>query len=223
MIPLVKGNEPPILKNNGSAWTQKLLERAAAGESPTHSESTRYRHPQIKAALVAETNNKCAYCESKLQHIHHGDVEHIFPKSLDPSRILAWSNLTLACEVCNQKKSDLDPNANHLIDPYNDNPRMHFVFSGPFIFSLGTPSSIATKYILELDRPQLIEQRRERLKYIMSVYSEVLRDDIPLLARQAIYKNLIETEAAPSTAYSAMTQDVIELMRTRVPPEVVVS
>jgi uncharacterized protein (TIGR02646 family) len=109
MIFLKKGEEPQVLISNGPVWTQKLLQREAAGETPTRTEATHYRHPDIKAALVAETHNKCAYCESKLQHIHHGDVEHIFPKSRDPSRMLKWDNLTLACEVCNQNKSDRDP------------------------------------------------------------------------------------------------------------------
>ena len=81
MIKLSKTEEPQILLDNGPNWTKVIVDKIAVGETPTDTEKTRYRHPDIKAALVAETNGKCAYCESKVLHIHHGDVEHIYPKS----------------------------------------------------------------------------------------------------------------------------------------------
>jgi 5-methylcytosine-specific restriction endonuclease McrA len=219
VIRLVKAKKPAILVDHDAEWTKVVVDKAAAGQKPTQVEATRYRHPGIKDALVAETSNKCAYCESKLQHIHHGDVEHIMPKSLEPSRIFEWENLTLACEVCNQNKSNLDPNANKLIDPYQTNPRDHLVFAGPFIFATGSAPGIATRTILDLDRGELIESRLNRLKAVMGIYSEILRPDIPLHARRIIYRNLLETEAAPNTAHSGMILDLIETMKTRVPNE----
>src|ERR1700677_4060556 len=104
MIKLSKLDEPPILAKNAIKWTKVLLDTVAAGKIPTETERPRYRHPQIKDTLVRETHGKCAYCESKLRHIHHGDVEHIMPKSLDLGKIVQWDNLTLACEKCNQKQ-----------------------------------------------------------------------------------------------------------------------
>ncbi len=220
MIPLIKSPKPQILVNHEAEWTQTLLDKATANEEPTQTEKTRYRHPDIKAALVAETNNKCAYCESKLQHIHHGDVEHIIPKSLEPSKTVQWTNLTLACETCNQNKSNLDPNANQIIDPYNTNPELHLIFLGAFAIPRGTIEGEATKAILDLDRPALIEERGERLKYLMSIYSKLLRTDIPLAARRAIYKDLVRREAANDKAFSAMARSAIVAMSYVVPPEV---
>jgi hypothetical protein len=220
MIPLVKSPKPQILVDHEAEWTQTLLDKAAADEEPTQTEKTRYRHPDIKAALVAETNNKCAYCESKLQHIHHGDVEHIMPKSLELSKTVVWNNLTLSCEICNQNKSNLDPNANQIIDPYNTNPDLHLIFIGAFAFPRGTIEGEATKAILDLDRPALIEERGERLKYLMSIYSKVLRTDIPLAARRAIYKDLVRREAANDKAFSAMALNTIAAMSHAVPLEV---
>lgn len=220
MIPLKKSAKPQILVDHEAEWTQALLDKAAANTEPTQTEKTRYRHPDIKAALVAETNNKCAYCESKLQHIHHGDVEHIMPKSLELSKTVVWTNLTLACEVCNQNKSNLDPNANQIIDPYNTDPELHIVFLGAFAVPRGTVAGEATKAILDLDRPALIEQRGDRLKYLMSIYSKVLRTDIPLAARRAIYKDLVQREAANDKAFSAMARDAIAAMAHVIPSEV---
>ncbi|GBR06868.1 HNH endonuclease [Acetobacter oeni] len=220
MIPLEKSAKPQILVDYEAEWTQLLLDKAAANTEPTQTEKTRYRHPDIKAALVAETNNKCAYCESKLQHIHHGDVEHIMPKSLELSKTVVWTNLTLACEVCNQNKSNLDPNANQIIDPYNTDPELHIVFLGAFAVPRGTVAGESTKAILDLDRPALIEQRGDRLKYLMSIYSKVLRTDIPLAARRAIYHDLVRREAANDKAFSAMARDAIAAMAHVVPSAV---
>lgn len=220
MIRLAKTDEPQILADRGAEWTKTLVDKKAAGQVATPAESTRYRHPDIKNALVAETHNKCAYCESKLQHTHHGDVEHIMPKSLQLEKILDWANLTLACEKCNQNKSNLDPNAEKIIDPYAVDPRDHFFFAGPFLHSLGTAEGISTKAILDLDRPELIEMRRERMRVVMAIYAEILRPDIPLHARRIIYKNLIATEAAADKSYSAMVLDLIASVRDRVPADV---
>ncbi|MEG8241503.1 HNH endonuclease [Acinetobacter baumannii] len=64
-------------------------------------------------------------------HIHHGDIEHIFPKALDQSKRYEWNNLTLSCEICNQNKSNHDPNLNHILNPYIDNPESSLIFLVP--------------------------------------------------------------------------------------------
>jgi uncharacterized protein (TIGR02646 family) len=99
MIRLTKLAKPQILQDNEARWTAIIVDKVALNEVPTQTEKTRYRHPQIKAALVQETRGKCAYCESKFLHVHHGDVEHIYPKSLAPEKTVVWENLTLACEI----------------------------------------------------------------------------------------------------------------------------
>jgi uncharacterized protein (TIGR02646 family) len=156
MIKLQKANKPEILQTNGEIWTKALLDKAASGQVPTAAEKTRYRHPQIKEALIGETSGKCAYCESKLLHIHHGNVEHIMPKSLCLSKIVEWDNLTLACEVCNQNKSNLDPNAANLIDPYADDPEQHITFTGCLVLSKGTNKGTCSRTILDLTHKSVI-------------------------------------------------------------------
>src|SRR5947209_8328121 len=126
MIRLNKGPKPQILTENEAAWTATV----ANGEA-TPAEKARYRHPEIKEALVSETHGKCAYCESKLQHIHHGDIEHIYPKSLALEKTFEWENLTLACEICNQNKSNKDPFLEQILDPYSVEPSEHLFFAGP--------------------------------------------------------------------------------------------
>lgn len=217
MIKLSKSDRPAILTKHGHEWTQTILTKTAAKITLTATEKTRYRHAEIKAALVAETHGKCAYCESKLQHIHHGDVEHIFPKSISPEKTFDWDNLTFACEICNQKKSDKDPFLEHIIDPYVIDPGLHLVFLGALIFSLGTNLGVCTESILELNRGLLCEARKEQLERVMLIFRTILQEDLPLVVRRSIYDDLLENEGSSSAAYSAMTASAIAAMKGRLP------
>jgi HNH endonuclease len=187
---------------------------------PSDTEKTRYRHHQIKAALVSETHGKCAYCESKLLHIHHGDAEHIYPKSLAPTRAFEWANLTLACEICNQNKSDRDPLLESIIDPYLVEPSDHLIFSGPLIFPRGTPAGINTRALLDLNRGELSERRKEHLEKIMEIICTLLRDDLPPMTRRAIFGDLVHHESAASGQYAAMVRTVVEQVRSSLPIEI---
>ncbi|MBP9839269.1 MAG: HNH endonuclease [Proteobacteria bacterium] len=220
MIRLTKNPQPKILADNAANWTTALTDKHARGEEPTNAEKTKYRHPQVKAALVNETSGKCAYCESKLLHIHHGDVEHIYPKSLAMEKTFEWENLTLACERCNQNKSDNDPLIESIIDPYNIDPAVHLVFMGSLIFDLGTPHGISTTEMLDLNRGELVERRKEQLEKIMGIYRTLLRTDIPLAARRAIYKNLLANEGDKNAPYTAMALQAIDQMANKIPMEV---
>jgi 5-methylcytosine-specific restriction endonuclease McrA len=219
MIRLQKGDKPEILKNRAAEWTATIVDKIARGETPTQAEKTRYRRPEIKDALVAETSGKCAYCESKLLHIHHGDVEHIFPKSLDPKKTFEWENLTLACEICNQNKSALDPHIEFIVDPYNREPSDHLIFIGSLVYSRGTNFGTSTRSILDLNRAELAERREEHLERLMAIYENLLRADVPLVAKKAIYGDLKNRVAGPAAAYTAMARALIDQMRPQIPEE----
>lgn len=220
MIKLKKLDKPAILVRNATTWTSVFIGKVSAKLEPTPTESNRYRHPEVKAVLIAETHGKCAYCESKLLHIHHGDVEHIIPKSLAPEKRFEWENLTLACEVCNQKKSDKDPFIEHIIDPYITDPAQHLVFTGPIIFPLGTEEGRNTQILLDLNRPALVERRKEHLDHIMKIIDLVLNKNLPLVTRKSIYTNLKMNEAADNSAYAAMVRSVIDAVAKNFPSEI---
>ncbi len=220
MIRLEKMGKPQVLIENETQWTATITAKLASGEKLTDTDKTRYRHPQIKEALIAETHGKCAYCESKLLHIHHGDIDHIFPKSLDPARIVEWTNLTLACEICNQNKSNKDPYSSHIIDPYLTEPSEHLTFAGPMMFTLGTAAGISTSTLLDLNRAELFERRKEHLEKIRGIFETVSRPDLPLPTRRAIFHDLVTLEAASSAPYSAMVRTVIDQLKIQLPAEV---
>jgi len=219
MIKLTKTEKPKVLEKNAAEWTGVVLGKLARGEKLTSTDDARYRHVEVKTALIAETNGKCAYCESKLMHIHHGDVEHIAPKSLDPAKRYEWNNLTLACEICNQNKSNRDPNLEHIIDPYAIEPSDHLTFLGSFIFPLGTNHGRNSEALLDLNRAALLERRKSRLEQIMGIYETVLRPDLPIATRKIIYESLLLNDAAAESEYFGMIKCVIDCMREKLPAE----
>lgn len=166
MIRLTKGQEPEVLRRNAATWTNELLEKIANGEEASKYLLGRYAHPEVKAALLVETSEKCAYCESPLRHVTYGDIEHITPKAADPSLRFSWANLTIACDVCNTNKADTQG----LIDPYQVDPTPLFSFHGPVIWA--TPEhhgATLTEQQLDLNRAGLVERRLERIEFLRNM------------------------------------------------------
>lgn len=161
MIRLRKGCEPQILVENRDAWTAKYENWL---KDCTGTEPVTYRRPAIKAALEAETHCKCAYCEGRFNPCSYGHIEHKLPKSKFPNLVCAWTNLIMACQVCNTNKRDYyDPEC-RLLDPHVDDVEKLVVFAGSF--ALAEPGSRADKTIeqLKLNRPALLHAREEVLK-----------------------------------------------------------
>lgn len=212
MIKLNKAPCPDVLRDNCEAWTENFLDKLLRGEKPTESESSRYRHPKIKKALTAETHGKCAYCESKFGHVHHGDVEHIFPKSLDETKRFLWDNLTLACEICNQNKSNKDPRVEHIIDPYQDDPEQYLCFVGPMVFDSGLQKGASTIRLLDLNRIDLLEMRNQKIQSIMKLYQEMMRPECPVVVRDLIINDLKNKDASDEAEYAAAVRALIRYM-----------
>lgn len=82
-----------------------------------------YGHRTVKNRLKRMQNGKCAFCEARVPHVAHGDVEHFRPKAgykQSPADDLTrpgyywlaydWHNLLFSCQICNQRhKSSLFP------------------------------------------------------------------------------------------------------------------
>lgn len=208
MIKLNKTPEPAILIENGERWLKGLKDKMASGEPLTNAEKSRYRHPEIKAALKVETHGKCAYCESKLLHITYGDVEHISPKSQDIDSIFKWSNLTLACDACNTNKGD----SSDIVDPYQDEPDLYFRFLGPMVYANpNRAKGVMTHTILKLNRLELIEGRIRRLKAISSILSTIEAVDNSDL-KDTLIKDLFDNEASDENEYAAVVRSFLAVV-----------
>jgi len=160
MIKLSKGPEPDVLIRNRARWTQELLSAIAAGDMDLATKTTKkYNHPDVKDALKVETNGKCAYCDAKVTDVSHGDIEHVTPKSNARERTFDWDNLTFACQICNQYKS----NKLGILDPYNEDPNENIFFAAAFLKGR-THLGQVTVLELKLNRPSLIEGRNREIE-----------------------------------------------------------
>lgn len=219
MIRINKLNEPAILLKSAHKWKSRLLQIISEKKTPTDYLLSRYSHPEVKQRLIEETHGKCAYCESKILHIHHGDIEHIFPKSLDQSKRYEWKNLTLSCEICNQNKSNLDPNLNNILNPYTDTPESSLIFFGALAKGAYNKGE-STRILLDLNRTALVERRQERLDKIGLIIKDLNNLGLPKPARQAIYKDLVENEASDEREYASMVKLAIKCFEASIPSEI---
>ena len=214
MIQLKKGTEPEILARNGSEWTKVVLDKLKNRETLTETERKRYNHPQIKKALVEETYGKCAYCESKVRHTSYGDIEHVVPKSVEPSKWFYWPNLTLACEVCNRRKGDAPVAEESFIDPYEVDPEEHYWQLGPTMHPKpGCDAAALTERLLDLNRMELVEKRTERQTALMSLLDSYERCKNPQLKRLLWEEFVAESEAR--NEFAALSRTILELARRK--------
>jgi uncharacterized protein (TIGR02646 family) len=93
---------------------------AAHGSLPAEKSFTIYRDAVVKDLLIAMFKGKCAYCEIHAVGGSDGDIEHFRPKGgiTDADAVqfahpgywwlaMAWTNLVLSCQHCNQSRRQL--------------------------------------------------------------------------------------------------------------------
>ncbi len=131
MIRVKRSAPPSILKKKAEDWLRALLDARTKAESDLA--RNRYRHGEVKKALIALFHGKCAYCESKITHVDCGHIEHYRPKSGWKDLTFDWSNLLLACGICNGAghKGNRFPESDEdgpIVNPCEDEPLDHFKF-----------------------------------------------------------------------------------------------
>lgn len=188
MRALVKESKPTVLVVNESKWTANYVAGAQAGDGRPFE---KWRHPEIKGALKAETRAKCAYCEAFLADVSYPHVEHLRPKSLYPELAHTWDNMTSACGPCNTAKGDFHDATLGLLNPYVDDPIVHLESWGHFMdWVLGSARGEITITKLHLNRLDLANSRMMRLQAVRNmlerwhdadgILKEVLADGIRL-------------------------------------------
>jgi hypothetical protein len=130
--------------------------------------TTNYKHPDNKDAIVGASHGKCMYCECQATHISFGDIEHLRPKSKYPALEFEWSNLGLCCQRCNTSKLDNFNEEKPYINPYDEEPKEHIDAVGAFL-SAKTPRGGVTIKDIQLNRPQLVEKRKEMMEIIVKL------------------------------------------------------
>jgi uncharacterized protein (TIGR02646 family) len=133
---------------------------------------------KYKQELLEEFDRKCAYCGSPLGLTDNGHVEHFYPKSEYPERMLDADNLLIVCQICNISKAaffPLDDDGNPiLLNPRIDDFTTHIELQIDGTYVGLTERGTLTIDTLNLNRPQLVERRRYEL-YESQYYAD--RDD----------------------------------------------
>ncbi|MGA9658335.1 MAG: HNH endonuclease, partial [Asticcacaulis sp.] len=144
----------------------------------------RYRHKDIKSSLVAETSNKCVYCESKIGHNTPGDVEHKIPSSIDADKHFEWDNLTVACTECNRRKNAYFSVEAPFLDPYVDDVESRLVHVGPVVcWAPGDATaeiSVRTLEMHDSTRHQLIMRKIEAIDRLNNIVARIESEAKPL-------------------------------------------
>jgi len=153
---------PAILLTKGVEASKALEKRLKQGETEFESKDFDggiYGSKEVKDSLKVLQDYKCCFCEAKIGHTSHGDVEHFRPKTgwvQDNEKLnkpgyywLAydWDNLFLSCELCNQRykknffpllpasfravshTDDYKTEQPVFIHPVNDNPEDFILFN----------------------------------------------------------------------------------------------
>jgi uncharacterized protein (TIGR02646 family) len=141
--------------------------------------------------VSAETNGKCAYCESKVDDVYVGDVEHMLPKANDPKRTLDYDNLTFACWRCNNKKRNIEfRDGLPVLNPYEDSGDFFFRFCGFWLRPVKRePDEIRAQRTIDtmdLNRTGLTERREFQYKRYESLEASYYRASHPAVRDSAI-------------------------------------
>jgi uncharacterized protein (TIGR02646 family) len=211
VIPINRGPKPDILVEKEQEWTEEYRRFLDGDSGVPDAARTRYRHTEIKDALIRDSHEKCIYCESAPRHVAPGDVEHLKPKSHFPDQIVEWENLGFVCPECNLAKSDFYDDSEPVIDPYTEDPANFLRFGGPMVFEQpGSARGIVTIRKLELDRLELFERRADhlrRLQDLLNVWTSIpsgpAKDEIAAEIRNA--REDPQEYAAASRAFLAMS------------------
>lgn len=164
-----------------------------------------YNTEEVKNLLKHETHEKCAYCESKMLHVDYGDIEHITPKRRNPRLRFDYANMTLSCGICNTKKSAHED----IINPYASNPSEHLVAHGPAIFRRSVSNiGMATEKRLDLNRPQLLQRRNERLQALQQIADQIGRTNDASI--KSVLIDELRAEGAADKEFSLVARTYID-------------
>ncbi|MCZ1266711.1 HNH endonuclease [Paenibacillus tundrae] len=212
MRSIAKSEIPNILALKETEWLKELMDYVNQDTEIPPKVGGRYRHAQIKQALLTESNNKCVYCESKIVHIDYGDVEHILPKSIHRELTFSWNNLTIGCSKCNTNKSDYYNPDLPLLNPYTDEPEKCITFIGAFPYPTdGNAQAEVTIMKLKLDRSELVEKRNEHIKNLTPLFKQFQRTTDDTL-RKLLLDDILEY-TKPDKEFSLLIKQTLNTLK----------
>lgn len=169
-----------------------------------------WRKDFIKKSLLAMTYGKCIYSEAILiENSTCEEVDHFYPKSIYPEKVVEWGNLMPSCKICNAKKGNIDPGKVSLINPYIDIPSNYIAFSGFICVAINrnAKGENSIRYYnlnhshFTRPRQHQIELNNTALSYLADELNEGLNAGSPTKRFLARLKSVLQS-AQPTEPYS---------------------
>ncbi len=173
-----------------------------------------WKQKYIEDALLKMSHKKCCFCECNItEESKYMEVEHFYPKSIYPKKVVEWENLFPICGRCNKSKSDLDPSVTAIIHPVLDNPTEHLRMKAYRLYGKTEKGRQTINEIDLNDSERLVICRfeiSEVIKTKLADFLEQLTEDIDnqLLTDKKSKKNIqkiekLMREGLPEEVYSA--------------------
>lgn len=184
----------------------------------------------LKKALLDLSNQKCAYCEGRLDlKSEYMEVEHFRDKKDYPDDVLNWENLLPSCKHCNGHKSSHDVVSEPIINPFENNPKEH-IFLKSYLYKPKDDLGRNTIDVLDLnDSTRLViarctlgteinKQLEDRLNEINSGLTQAgtkkrfqnkMRELMKKCLPESEYSAVCSTELIHSVEYS----NIVNLMK----------
>jgi uncharacterized protein (TIGR02646 family) len=210
MIFFVRGDAPPGLQQKAVDLLVKFNAKRLADPKTTPSKfwgTVRKEIREEASVLATRAYFKCAFCESRANHVQHPHIEHYRPKGrIEFEHLMfSWGNWLLSCGRCNESKWKHFPDCGGvpcLLDPSTDDPTGHIAFYFSEVEGL-TFRGWRSIQMLDLQRSPLIRERSSWLTRI---------DSLLLLATLAVdegvkvqARRLLIWSMQVDAPYSAMT------------------
>lgn len=223
MIKLNKGNAPRQLTDS---FISEQTERYK-----TTKESV-WNVEWLKEALLKLSNNKCAYCEGKLDlKSEYMEVEHFRDKKDFPDDVLLWDNLLPSCKHCNGHKSSHNVVDEPIINPFIEDPKNHiylrsYMYRHKDILGQCTidvlnlndcPRLVVARCILGSEINKLLEERLSEIKTGLTVrgaktrFKNKFRNLIEKCLPDAEYAAVCSTELITNTDYGQIITEMKSL------------
>ncbi len=168
--------------------------------------------PALKEVILTMSYGKCVYSEIKLnEEGKYMQIEHFYPKSRYPDKVLEWGNLMASSNICNAKKNDCDPYNTPIVNPFIDNPKDYFYIENGRIWPLNkSRKAINTLEKCDLNNHTHLRQVRYKIEQKLSERLNICHSLYQYEAASAI-KNLksIMKSCGRKAAFSATKSTLI--------------
>jgi len=214
MIRVTRTRKPDVLAAKEANWKRAI--RSASTNAARQNAQDKYKHEEIKKALIDMFHGKCAYCESAIMHVDYGHIEHFKPKGTPAYYELAveWDNLLLACGRCNgaENKGTRFPLADRggpLVNPVKEEPSEHLLFDFDPTLKLANVLGISkrgetTWKTLGLNGPELLKHRSKFVRKLWVIAGRYHEDDAA--------REIIDSAICPQEEYSAFALALKKLL-----------